>query len=1109
MRVRRLALHVAAACLVVGVAQSRVVQAAEPGPVSIRAGEHADFGRLVFDWQGAEGDRVGYLARIEDGELVVSFDRRFEADMSVVPRVLDGYVSGMQRGSDGKSVRFRLKGRYRLRQARYGSAIAVDLLGKQAKSEAKTKSGRGRSKMPRVKVRFGDHPGYSRIVFDWPAAVGYSVTTRAGKVIIRFDRAARLNFDGFDFEQPDYIRTARQGKGAKGTVAELAIPKGAGIRHFRSGSRVAIDITAPTGDGDQAGRVLALPKVDDDGVAPAAAPRTAVTVTPEPPRSEPEPAAGPDGGVPAAAAPAAAAPAAIAPAAVSPAAAAAGPLVVGAEHVGDGLRLVFPWAEPVATAVLHRAGHVWVVFDRPRMADLGGLAGGLSGRVGLAEQLPSRRATVLRFRFHPALQPTVRREVGGWIVDMTAMPGPAADPILVEPQPTAAQGARVFLPVLATGRPHLIEDPEVGDSLIFVPVSAAGRGVGGRRRFVQFTVLRTAQGVVVRPKSPGVIVHPEAAGVAVTTAQGMVLSVAPREPKAPPPGRDGGLFRYADWAKGPSARFVASKQALLRAVTAAEASKRNRERFDLARFYFAHEQAGEALGVLARMFDANPRIAELPEFRALRGAALVMLGRPDEAEADLFRSDLDGDADVALWRGMLAAAQERWDAAEREFGVGAAALSGMPPEWRGRFRLAMIDAGLANHSLNKVRPQVAELRKENGSRSDRAWTIYAKARLDRETGAYAEALAGYDALIDGGHRPTRVRSKLDRIKLLRETGEMPVDEAIDKVEGLRFAWRGDAFELEVLETLGRLYIEAGRFREGLSVMRQAVAYFPETDRGRAIARNMNQLFAGLFLDGKADAMDAITALGLYYDFRELTPVGAKGDRMIRRLADRLVDVDLLPRAAELLAHQVNFRVKGQKKAKVATRLAVIHLLDHQPDLALNVLRASKWPGLPPALAAERRYLEARALGEMGQFDEALQLLAGDQQEKARLLRADIYWRAKDWARAAPSFKALLGERWKREQPLNAQERQQVMQLAISLALGENRGALAEVRRRYQPKLEGLPEADALQVIAESEVDPSRTSFRKLAGEIAQVNRLEAFMASYREQLRREARANIN
>ncbi len=101
---------------------------------------------------------------------------------------------------------------------------------------------------------------------------------------------------------------------------------------------------------------------------------------------------------------------------------------------------------------------------------------------------------------------------------------------------------------------------------------------------------------------------------------------------------------------------------------------------------------------------------------------------------------------------------------------------------------------------------------------------------------------------------------------------------------------------------------------------------------------------------------------LFYDFRELTPIGSRGDEMIRRLADRLVSVDLLDQAAELLQYQVDHRLQGAARAQVATRLAVIYLMNRKADRALATLRATRTADLSNELRNQRLLLEgARAV----------------------------------------------------------------------------------------------------------------------------------------------------
>src|SRR6201999_191619 len=116
----------------------------------------------------------------------------------------------------------------------------------------------------------------------------------------------------------------------------------------------------------------------------------------------------------------------------------------------------------------------------------------------------------------------------------------------------------------------------------------------------------------------------------------------------------------------------------------------------------------------------------------------------------------------------------------------------------------------------------------------------------------------------------------------------------------------------------------------------------------------------LFLDGRADGLEPVQAVALWYEFKDLTPVGADGDLMVRKLVRRLVDVDLLPQAADLLKYQVNNRLDGVPKAQVATDLAVIYLMDQKPEQALETINASRTTVLPTALNGERRLIEARS-----------------------------------------------------------------------------------------------------------------------------------------------------
>ena len=164
------------------------------------------------------------------------------------------------------------------------------------------------------------------------------------------------------------------------------------------------------------------------------------------------------------------------------------------------------------------------------------------------------------------------------------------------------------------------------------------------------------------------------------------------------------------------------------------------------------------------------------------------------------------------------------------------------------------------------------------------------------------------------------------------------------MDGLRFAWRGDDFELTLMRRLGELRIKDGDYRGGFDALRQAADNSPTIPITRR-SRSSSPTRSPMFLGPGAESVPPLKALSLYDEFKELTPPGAKGDEIVRKLADRLVAVDLLDRAADLLDNQVRNRLTGRDKARVATRLALVRLLDHKPKAALTALDIDVGPAV--------------------------------------------------------------------------------------------------------------------------------------------------------------------
>jgi hypothetical protein len=218
--------------------------------------------------------------------------------------------------------------------------------------------------------------------------------------------------------------------------------------------------------------------------------------------------------------------------------------------------------------------------------------------------------------------------------------------------------------------------------------------------------------------------------------------------------------------------------------------------------------------------------------------------------------------------------------------------------------------------------------------------------------------------------------------------------------------------------------------------------------------------------------------------------------MIRKLADRLVSVDLLGPAAELLQHQVDQRLDGVAKASVAARLAVIYLMDRKAEKALDAIRGSKQTRLPDDLLAQRALLEARALGDLKQYDQALELIATDDNTEANRLRADLLWQAQRWGDAAAIDEQLVGTRFQDATPLTDLERTQVMRSAVAYSLAGDMAALARLRTRFGGKMAASPDARGFDVVTQGN-DTTGVDYRTLVKRLASVDTLQAFMTDFR------------
>jgi hypothetical protein len=776
---------------------------------------------------------------------------------------------------------------------------------------------------------------------------------------------------------------------------------------------------------------------------------------------------------------------------ITPASKSADLVAVGMSRQGVNLKFSFPFMAPTAAAAFLRVDTLWLVFDSKASIDVAGLEGEASRTIRGAEVSREGDAVVVRLRLDRPHLSSIAADGPGWTVtigDAVADPTRALD---IARNMIGPNRASISVTFEEPHRRHRIRDPEVGDDLWIVTGFAPARGFVSEQDFVEFHMLASSQGVAIEPLADDVNVELSADKVVISRPGGLTLSSSLQSVL-----RGSALhpltFDSQVWGLDRQSTYGDRQSQLLAAAAAAPTSKRLPQRLDLARFYIARDMYAEAKGVLdVALAEDHPAVEDVSA-NVLRAVAEVMMNRPNEALKDLANPAVGDQHDAPLWRALAYAGQGKWGRARDSFKRVEAAIATLPIELQ---RVALkyeMRAALEVGDFASAADELNDLETIGLPHDMQPAVSVLTGRLCEGTGRNADALSAYRTAADSRDRPAAAQGQLRELALRYVLGDLKRPDAIAELETLTVVWRGDETEAQALEILSRLYTEEGRYRDAFYVMRSAAVAHPDSDMTRRIQDEAAKTFDMLFLAGKGDALPAIDALALFYDFRELTPIGRRGDEMIRRLTDRLVSVDLLDQAAELLQYQVDHRMQAAARAQVATRLAVIYLMNHKADRALATLRATRTAELANELRNQRLLLEARALSDLGRYDLALEVVGNVEGQETIRLRSDILWAARRWAKSAEQIELYYGERWKEWEPLNEVERADVLRAAIGYALGEDALGLGRFREKYNAKMAQTPDARAFEVVS-APLGTSGTAFRDIAHAAAAVDTLEGFL----------------
>jgi tetratricopeptide (TPR) repeat protein len=1069
--------------------------------------------------------------------VVIRFKRPVDIPVDKLSDAVPAYVGSARRDPDGAAIRLSLARRVSVNAMTAGERIFVDLLPdswsglppslpqeviRELSERARVaeralraqRAAEAAKKRAPVRVRASVQPTFVRFVFELPDGASVSSALNEQKLALVFNAALTFDLADARLTAPSNVASINQKIEGENASVEVALIGDVDVHSFREEKNYIVDIgfqsEKPSPLMAPAAPAAAKPS---DKPADEAPPQRSGEIVP--PTSEtfaqeatleakPESAAKP----PVASAPApvivkeppalivVAPPPKIVLASAEPAMEIKPAAVdkVEANRNSDGLRLTFSFASAAPAALFRRADVVWLVFDSAKPVDLEPIRREAGSVIGDVSAVPLEQGQAIRLRLNrPQLASLIGDEKTGqnWAVSFADAMQTPSQPLTAIRNITDPARANVTVPIARPGLMHRLVDPDAGDALMVITAGSPGRGFVRRQDFVEFSLLESIHGVVIQPNSDDVAAEIASDKITLSRPGGLTLSSADvgaeRAATAVRP-----VFDVNEWRRNQSDDFIKRLDVLVTASARASAEQRAPARLDLARFYMSRGMYPEAKGVLDLVLgEAKPGQEDLSAL-IVHSVASTLMGRPEQGLKDLASPAIGTNYDSQLWKALALARQGKWADAREKFKNVEFAITSLPLE----LQRAVITEAM--HASIEVKDYSGAASRSNdldviGIPADLKPAISVlRGRLAEALGRDKDALAEYRAAARSADRASAMEARLLDIALRQKRDEIGQEESLRNLETLSVTWRGDGLEVKALSMMARIYSDIGRYGDSLSAARTATKLQPNSDISRTAQDDAAALFAQLFLSPKGDDLPPVDALALFYEYSELTPIGRRGDEMIRRLADRLVAVDLLDQASELLQYQVDHRLEGAARAQVASRLAMVYLMNRKPDRAIGALRTTRIADLAGELRQQRLLLEARAQSDIGRRDLGLDIISNITGREAIRLRSDIYWAARRWRESSEQIELYYGDRWRDFKPLSTTERGDVIRAVVGYALAEDSLGLSRFREKYAPLMSGEADRAAFEV-ASKPASTNSAEFAQIAKMAASVDTLDGFL----------------
>jgi len=272
-----------------------------------------------------------------------------------------------------------------------------------------------------------------------------------------------------------------------------------------------------------------------------------------------------------------------------------------------------------------------------------------------------------------------------------------------------------------------------------------------------------------------------------------------------------------------------------------------------------------------------PELESNPEFMALMGAADSLSWKPKEAYALFSNASLNDIGEIPYWRAYTLAKLDDWQQAAKILPDDTSILSNYTDDVKIPFTLTLTEIALREGNIAKAKKlmDVLEPLREHMELPYASAYDYLQGEFDRQMKMPTEAKELWKTLSEGRDDLYRAKAKYALTMMQLDAKEITEDKAVDNLEGLRYAWRGDDLEVSINNNLAKIYLMKNEPVKALTLMDLAHSLNPQSDMGKKIDEGMRDAFKDQFTPENIKKLSPVDVLILYIEFGQCRFITAR------------------------------------------------------------------------------------------------------------------------------------------------------------------------------------------------------------------------------------------